>query len=553
MAGDDDAFDFAPAANLRSPQAVIPLLARAGDRVTLLAPLTNPHEQIVAVRDGHLDWGWHGDLDEIPAGFTTELGIYHGASPREVLARWRADLLGGSGVERDAAHPLRSRLSYWTDNGAAYWYRSEPGRTIADSVVEAVNDLRDVRGVPIGVVELDSWCYPHAIARPITEIGYPEEVPPTGMLRWEPRPDAFGAAREAPTAIRELGRQVGGLPLVIHARHIAPSSPYVRDGIAAGERWWVDEHAAHPADPDFFRRWFDDAARWGVCCIELDWMLVSWFGVRELRAHAGRAADWQRALDTHAAATGVALMWCMPTPADLVTAAQLPHVIAVRTADDYRFAADPASLWTWFLTVNRLADALGLPVFKDCFFSNAAVRPGDDAIDGDPHAELEALLSALAGGPVGIGDRLGRTDRAVVMRTCDDDGSLRHPDRPVGIVDSCLFGAPARGERLAWATTATTIGDRTWTYVVAINTATERRVITDECQLDELGLEAPTAVYDWRRGVTIDAASVVRAELAPREWAYFVCCPAGEDGPIVGDRSKYVTVPSARPRPGVSG
>ena len=256
--------------------------------------------------------------------------------------------------------------------------------------------------------------------------------------------------RPASDAIEEFGERLGRPPLVIHTRHISPRSPYLAEG-----EWWIDALAAHPVDPTFFRRWFDDARRWGVCAIEQDWMLMYWFGVRALRAAPDRAADWQRTLDALAAESGVELIWCMATPADLVLAATLDHVVAVRTSDDYRFAADPALLWTWYLTVNRIGGVLDLPAFKDCFFSR---RPPDgaDPIDGDEHAELEALLACMSAGPVGIGDRVGCTDREVVLRTCDDDGRIRHVDRPLALIDACLFGEPARGERLAWATTTAT-------------------------------------------------------------------------------------------------
>lgn len=93
----------------------------------------------------------------------------------------------------------------------------------------------------------------------------------------------------------------------------------------------------------------------------------------------------------------------MATPADFVLAGSLANVVAIRTSDDYRFAPDPAFSWLWYLTVNRLAGALGLRAFKDVFFSGPA---GDDPIDGDAHAELEALLSSPSSGPVGIDDRI---------------------------------------------------------------------------------------------------------------------------------------------------
>ena len=60
--------------------------------------------------------------------------------------------------------------------------------------------------------------------------------------------------------------------------------------------WWVDLLAAQPQDPEFFRRWFDDAVRWGLCAIEQDWMLIYWFGVQVATARlsptAGGVAVW---------------------------------------------------------------------------------------------------------------------------------------------------------------------------------------------------------------------------------------------------------------------
>lgn len=528
-------FDFHPAHNLHSPSAVGVLLVRAGDRTALVTPVTNPHEQIVAVRDGTLQWGWHGDLVEVPAGFGTVVGVYEGTSPAEVFAAWSADLGGGSPVamRRRDRNPVTSHLSYWSDNGAAYWYRTEPGLTIGESVAAAVTSLRE-QGVPVHAVELDSWAYPHATLRPIADIGYPEEVPPTGMTRWEPRADAFPPVADGADPIEQWAAGLGRPPLVVHSRHIDPGSPYLAEG-----EWWVDALAAQPVDPAFFRRWFDDAVRWGLCCIEQDWMLMYWFGVRELRAGAGRAQRWQRALQQHAHDTGVGLLWCMATPADLVLAASLPAVVAVRTSDDYRFTSDPALLWIWYLTVNRMAGALGLPAFKDVFFSQVPAE-GADPIDGDPHAELEALLSALSAGVVGVGDRIGRTDPEVVLRTCDADGRIRHVDAPVALVDDCLFGAPARGRRLAWATTTSTVAGERWTYVLAVNASMPGVHLTDSLPLD-----GRRDVLDWRTGAN-GPATELSASLAPREWAYWVVAPPGASA-RQGDLTKYVTMPTDLP------
>jgi hypothetical protein len=133
----------------------------------------------------------------------------------------------------------------------------------------------------------------------------------------------------------------------------------------------------------------------------------------------------------------------------------------------------------------------------------------------------------------------------VVLRTCDDDGRIRHVDRPLALIDDCLFGGPARGQRLAWATATATRDGRTWTYVVAINTSADRRPVDDELALADIGLPAPVDVYDWRRRQVATTGSLA-VELEARDWALWVCAPPGEpaDG---GDLTKYVTDASDRP------
>jgi hypothetical protein len=198
----------------------------------------------------------------------------------------------------------------------------------------------------------------------------------------------------------------------------------------------------------------------------------------------------------------------------------------------------------WFLTVNRLAGTLGLNAFKDVFFSRRPAS-GADAIDGDEHAEVEALLASLSAGPVGIGDRIGHTDASIVMRTCDADGRIRHVDRPVALIDDCLFGGPARGEQLAWATATSTSGDEVWTYVLAINVSAQRVRISDTLPLAQVGLDGLFSVLDWRGGTT-STGDRLAVTLGARDWAYFVIAPRGRTADQ-GDLGKYVTVPTDRP------
>lgn len=529
--------DWSPASNVNSPHSTIPVVLRSGSDVCLLAPLDSWHEQIIAVDqdlggEPLLRWGWHGDLDEVPAGTVTTLGIFEGSSVEACFDAWGRLLREQNPVDRPGAdHPLRRWLSYWTDNGAAYWYRREPDLTIGDSIATKIDEL-DELGVTIGAVELDSWFYPHEITRPVVAIDAADaeldQVPPTGMLEWQPRPDVL------PDGIEHLAARLGDRPLVLHSRHIATTSPYVDDG-----EWW-SELVAHPVDNGFFHRWFEDARRWGAVCLEQDWMVVTWFCVRELRAAPARAQQWLAALNDAAAAVDMVVIWCMATPADMIAAVGLDRVVAVRSGDDYRIEDDPARLWRWYLTVNRLAGALGVPVFKDCFFT--ASEPGSSGFDGDRHAEAESVLAGLSGGVVGIGDRIGCTDVSVVRRLCLPDGSIATTDTPLALTDASFFDSEAV-PLVTWAEAH--IGP--WRYVVALHLAEVDETVPGRFELGDRYL-----VYDWRSGGATESSEIVTS-LPPRGWALYVCCPieVGRDGDrraLIGDPTRYATMAGIDPR-----
>ena len=182
------------------------------------ATLASFHDRTIGLGGGTLRAGWQGDLDQVPAGFATELAVLAGPSPRACLDHWGAILRERAGTVRPGrwADALASKPSYWTDNGAAYWYRTEPGHDVAGSIVAAVEDLRE-KDVPLGAVQLDSWFYPHTELRPFDT----EEwvVPPAPMVAWEEQPDVL------PDGIAALRARLGDVPLVAHIRHLAAAAP----------------------------------------------------------------------------------------------------------------------------------------------------------------------------------------------------------------------------------------------------------------------------------------------------------------------------------------
>lgn len=556
------------------PRSAFPMLvfAKSSNLTLLLAPLDNFHEQVLVPIPGHrstdatsepqksrLRWGWSGDLKNIPNGFATTLYVSFGTSARALLAEWGSIVRERSNVVRQTWYcdASVSRLSMWTDNGSAYWYRKEKAKTLPQSLKMAVSSLQNIK-VPVGSIELDSWFYPHQLTRQITDIGYLDVVPPTGLLRWEPREDVLGSG-----GITALRKYLGDFPLILHCRHISSQSSYVTDTRCNPVQddhssWWIDRDRAHPKFGDLFYTWMQQARDWGATAFEQDWIVETWLGVRQLREEPGRIFAWQQALNDAACDANIVLIWCMATPADMAVAASLSQIATVRTSDDYRYASDPSVLWRWFLTVNCLVRGLGFSAFKDVFMSNCENESGEVDIDGDPNAELEALLSAMSCGPVGIGDRAGRTDRNIVMRTCRADGVLIKPDIPLAALDQSLSADPDENP-IIWADTFSS----DWRYIVAIHAAPRRNAsgdAMDDClSTDTLVLDGGNSklVYDWRAGAVFESP-VLNVSLKKHDWRLYVVCPSAQtrccDGKnrdfvtLIGDVNAYATMGLRRVR-----
>lgn len=525
------------------PLVVEPLLWMAPDgRTLMLAPLDQFHEQIISVprepeeQEEGIRCGWHGDLRQVPAGFASELALWAGDGPRPVLEAWGAHLLATNETQRPSryADDLVGKLSYWTDNGAVYYYRTEPGCDYTQTLERVSADLQ-ARDIPIRQVHIDSFFYPHQYLRDVSPEGAPI-VPPSGLRTWDPRPDLF------PDGFRDLRRRVGW-PLSFHNRHFWSESPYWERYAA-----WRDGEYAHPADNRLYDLLMAQAASWGAITYEQDWLVESFLGVRGLREEVGRARAWQEAMDTSARAHGLTLQWCMATPADFMQTVTLRGVTSIRTSGDYRYMFDNGVGWVWFLHGNALARALGLNPFKDVFISHGKTSLSD----GEPYAEVEALLAAMSAGPVGIGDQVGCSVRELILRTCREDGVLIKPDVPLAAVDRC-FRANAffQGGPLIGETYSQHPAGR-WQYIATFNVDQAKQTHDYHVRLADLGSlqpEGEVVAYDWRRQTwqRLDRDAGWEVRLDYQDWDYRVVCPllAGERT-VFGDIGKYATVGDRR-------
>ena len=361
-----------------------------------------------------------------------------------------------------------------------------------------------------------------------------------------------GAARRPPRRhCRRCGQRLHDLPLVAHIRHLSSHAP-----ITSEVPTWIDGDYAAPSTPDAYARWLDQCLAWGVETFEHDWLVEVFFGVRAMRSEPGRATAWQEGIDAAARERGITLQWCMGTPADFAQTTTLSQVTSVRTSGDHGYIASAGQLWAWFCTTNALARSLDLMPFKDVFRSDPEMA--------GPNGEPEALLSALSTGPVGLGDRVGRMDPALVRRTCRGDGLLLKPHTAIAATDESLLSGPAFNAVPLIAECESEHETGRWTYVVAMHANPGDEPISGHIRLTSLagpdrtaqarqyGASSDTAgvvAWDWRRGTATRLApdAAIPVSLEREGWTFHVLAPVLNSGlAVIGDVTKFVTASDAR-------
>ncbi len=532
------------------PPVAFPIVWQGpGTDAVLVAPLDAFHDQIIAVSSDEvprddLAAGWHGDLDAVPAGFTTTLTVVVAPDVRTAIARYGEQVLARHHTQRvgRGQDPAVRGISYWTDNGAHYYYLSEDGLDYPTTLERALAALAD-DGLTVHAVQLDSWWYPHEQPRGLNAGA--TVVPPSGAMRWDARDDAL------PGGFEHLRDAVGGLPLVLHSRHLSVSSPYFEAG---GPPALVDATStdggpsghAHPATADLVDAWMEQAATWGACTYEQDWLVETFLTVDGLRTTPGTGDAWQREMDRSAARRGLTIQFCMATPADFLHTALMTQVSSIRTSMDFKYAVGRQPNWGWFLHVNALARALELNTSKDVFIAG---RTPDGSWD-DPLAGVEALLAAMSCGPVGFGDRIGTTDRELVLRTCREDGIIVMPDVPMTAVAGSFFREPL-------GTTDVLIGEAytqhpagRWHAVAAMAEHPAARVPVTVSLTDLDGAGGPHVAHRFGATDVQVLDDTHDLELLPGDEAFdlWTVAPVLLDGRVAvfGDLSKYTAAGDRR-------
>ncbi len=459
------------------------------------------------------------------------------------------ELLGKKLMSRSGKKPADPRgstavgtLGYWTDNGAYYYYRAEPGKNYETALLE-MKDYLDSEGIRVGYFQLDSWWYHRAEV-----LG--------GLILWEPLDVYF------PDGIDTFSEKLG-LPIATHNKFFAKNNKY-------RERFeFIDgSGGAHPAGRGVFDEFADNLASWGGIMYEQDWLATQVDNVEALRSDPALAAQWMDNLTGAMARRGIEVQFCMPSIAFYLQSTLHPNVTNIRASDDYqhRLAGDSHQLWWEFFYMSALAAPLGLLPFKDVFITHPAsdadperMPPEEDQVATgqwhdepvplyEPYFTQNAIISILSAGPVGIGDRTGTINKEIVGMICDEDGVLVKPDFPMVPTESMYSRDPKTGPVSLTGSTFTDHGGLRWHYIFAINANRDRAGVEFSITPGDLSLSGDYVFYDFRRGKASGFNAGIKTGLPGyADYEYLIAAPAGPGGhALIGDAGKFAAASRER-------
>lgn len=510
--------------------------------VIVFSPLDHFYVSLIDFRDGEIRYGIAGEVQEIPEKFTHRFIMVSGRGINATIERWGDALLAHAGktrVDRYADTGL-SYLGYWTDAGAAYYWKTLPGKN-SEQTLLAVKAEADARGIPYRYFQIDSWWYYTKKPGLVVQ----------GAKRWAPRPDVF------PDGLPAFRDRLG-LPLIAHTRWFAPDNEHARDF-----PFIIEDKVAIPSGRAFFDHVMSDAASWGIQTYEQDWLMPQFWWMDHLRNGVDHNAEWLKNMDDAAVDRGLTMQICMAGAAHVMDSVNRRSWTTVRSSIDYKPGYSKESYWPQFHIANMIVHAVGLLPFKDNFRT------------AEKHGEAEALISALSAGMVGPSDEADQQNAELINRTCRSDGLLLKPDRPAAPIDAMFL---PHNRPFITATHSHREGVGRWIYLAAYHFARrhpDRRVVdrlfarltydgntmdrffvfpkrVTDWRVDlekDLGVRGPVVTYDWR---TRTAAVVEGALVLPKierlyDFDYLVFAPVFANGlALIGETGKFVTVADKR-------
>lgn len=447
-----------------------------------------------SVKPGALD----AKIEMLPKGFEHGTLLVLGKGITATMDEWghALQVMGGKQPVPNDADVVLKKFGYWTDHFATYYYHFKK-KLGYEGTLLAVRDKYKKLGVPIAYMQLDSWWYPKGK-------GFsPTGEPANGEMVYRADKKIF------PNGLKAFHKQMG-LPFVVHARWIAPNSPYRHE-------YKMSRNVI--LSPQYWKKTAQYLHNGGVKVYEQDWLDKNARPAINLTAPQAFLGNMAHAM----ASENIAIQYCMPLPGYYLASTRYQNVETIRVSDD----GFTRKRWNYFLYDSALAHAVGLWPWSDVYMSKQLP---------------EVILDTLSGGPVGVGDPLNGIDAANLKATMRVDSVLLKPDVPIRPVDATFMSDAANLNAPMVASTHS--GDEVEVFAYPRGKVDKQVTVS----LKELGVTGPAYVWDWVRhtGREIPAGGSFPM-LFEKGWAYDIVTPVGKDGiGLLGDTTKIVPLAAER-------
>jgi len=473
-----------------------------------------------------LGYGIMGGVTSVPKGYSISTILSIGTGINSAMDSWGDVLLQEYKKDRYAYKRdlAMQYLGYSTDNGAFYYYTTEPGKNYEDTLVD-VQSYAEKAGLPYKYVLLDSWWYTKGAG--------------AGVKDWSAQADIF------PDGMAGFYKKTKQWPQQLHNRVWATDNVYAKQN--GGKYEMICDKVCVPHDPRFWTDLFANKSVSGMFMYEQDWLHNEFDGSIAMGTESATLGrTWLMEMNEGAVNTNVTIQMCMAYVRHLMQSVEMSEVTNARASMDYH----PGN-GNWDTGTSAIINhAIGIAPSKDNYWSIANESGSKwGPKTAEPHSRLEAAAISLTTGPVAPSDKIGLSNVSLIMRSCDSSGRLLTPDRPATEIDEhfvqAAFGSGGPIGHL-WATSVMLSGLK-FSYVMAVQLQSDYKLA-----LSSLGYPADTPLLAWESSSSsiISVSGPDFALLVPHcdldDFKLYTLAPEIEGYALLGEPDKWVSISSQR-------
>ena len=465
--------------------------------VLIASPLDNfigsSSTGVLANGDGAV-WagGMTATIESLPRGFSQSFVLYSGVGVTASLHEWGA-LLQRLANSSKIADPTLTGLSYQTDNGAQYCFCNEH----CDSKLIAVREYLERIEVPVQLMSFQGgWWTNKNIHTPlcapwcVTSWNPNASKVPMGLPAFHEKlglPLQLYAPYFCADTVYDI-ENGGKWPFVASNTSLPGCGGYSFKNVAP-------DHAR-----DFYDFFFAQGRAGGMVAFEPDFLQQNYQCLPAFNTNVSAMPTWLAGLNAAGMAVEppVPIQFCMATPMELLASMALPTVTNFRASNDFYYGGSyklgSSSLLIWAAGQKPSKDTFwttdNSAYNNSCTFGETSDAPntcgcpanGCPADHGNVTAGLHTLLAIMStgeisschcsvcrgckpnehssalflaagvrlkrvcwvlvvlhSGPVGFSDAIGQTNASLIRRTCNANGTLLKPSKPLTTIDRLVL------------------------------------------------------------------------------------------------------------------